>query len=132
MSDLISIIGEKKTVLTFDNKALAGAESSDKLYQKCLTIQDFVKTLEPKVKDYGKQCAKLKTDNHPLSEKVNTKHETLTDEWKSCLQFSISQLELVTRHEDHMKSMKVIKEQRSTLQAILDRYFFFFFFFFFF
>ena len=119
MSDMISLIGEKKKALTFDNKALTGT-ASDKLYQKCLTIQDFVKTLDPKIKDYKQECSQLKAEDHPLSEKVNDMHETLKEEWNSCLQFSNSQLELVTRHEDHMKSMKVIKEQRSTLQAILD------------
>lgn len=119
MFDMIAMIGEKKTVLTFDTKALSGA-AADTLLQKCVTIQDFMKTLEPKINEYGQKCAKLKAENHPLSEKVNATHETLSNDWQTCLEFSESQLDLVTRHEEHMKAMKIINDQKNSLQATRD------------
>ncbi len=119
MTDLIDIIAEKQMALTFDTKTLAGS-GSDKVYQKCVTIQDFIKTLEPKIGDMGKRRSQLISDDHPLSEKVNSTYEKLTNEWRACLDFSVAQLAAVTRYEDLMKSMKVINDQRSVLQSTLD------------
>ena len=117
--DLIDIITEKKTALAFDAKALANV-TADTYYQKCLTIQDFIKTLEPKIKDFQARCSTIVSKNHPQSEKVQSTQETLKEEWQSCLKFSISQLELVTRHEELTKSMKVINDQKNALQTSLD------------
>lgn len=118
MLEVIDIITEKKILLTFDSKTLNGA-SADKLYQKCVTIQDFIKSLEVKIEEFGRACANLKNDEHPMSCKVISTFETMRDDWHSCRQFSIEQLDLVTRHEDHIKSMKVIADQKHTLQSIL-------------
>ena len=65
------------------------------------------------------QCAMVKK-NHSQSEKVQATQQSLKDEWKSCLQFSISQLDLVTLHEELTKSMKVINDQKHALQTTLE------------
>ena len=58
--DLIDIITEKKTALAFDAKALTvSGTAADTFYQKCLTIQDFIKTLEPKIKDFESRCSTI-------------------------------------------------------------------------
>merc|ERR1719362_2814759 len=121
MLDVIDIIAEKKTALTFDTKALSGA-ATDKVYQKCVTIQDFIKTLEPKIAEFGNRRAKLMSIDHPALEfeKVNNTYETLTREWQACLDFSVSQLGLVRRHEELMTSMKVINDQKRVLQHTVD------------
>ena len=121
MLDVTDIIAEKKTALTFDTKALSGA-ATDKVYQKCMTIQDFIKTLEPKIAEFGNRRAKLMSNDHPAldSDKVNATYENLTREWQACLDFSVSQLGLVTRHEELMKSMKVINDQKRVLQSTVD------------
>ena len=121
MLDVTDIIAEKKTALTFDTKALSGA-ATDKVYQKCVTIQDFIKTLEPKIAEFGNRRAKLMSSDHPALEfeKVNNTYETLTREWQACLDFSVSQLGLVRRHEELMTSMKVINDQKRVLQHTVD------------
>ena len=121
MLDVTDIIAEKKTALTFDTKALSGA-ATDKLYQKCVTIQDFIKTLEPKIAEFGNRRAKLMSSDHPALEfeKVNSTYENLTREWQACLDFSVSQLGLVRRHEELMTSMKVINDQKRVLQHTVD------------
>ena len=119
--DLIDIITEKKTALAFDAKALTvSGTAADTFYQKCLTIQDFIKTLEPKIKDFESRCSTIVSKDHPQSEKVQGTQENLKEEWQSCLKFSISQLELVTRHEELTKSMKVINDQKNALQTSLE------------
>ena len=62
------------------------------------------------------------SNDHPAldSEKVNSTYENLTKEWQACLDFSVSQLGLVTRHEELMKSMKVINDQKRVLQSTVD------------
>ena len=57
--DLIEIITEKKTALAFDTKALTTGSVADTYYQKCLTIQDFIKTLEPKIQDFEGRCVRF-------------------------------------------------------------------------
>ncbi len=107
MSDITEIIQEKRSLLVFDEKAL-NSTSADKLYQKCITIQDFIKSLESRISDCGKQAASIKED-HPLRQKVKDAYQSMADAWHECLQFSNDQLAMVTRHEDHIKSMKVIQ-----------------------
>ena len=120
MFDVLEIVSEKKTALTFDTKSLQGS-ATDKVYQKCVTIQDFIKTLEPKIDEFGQRRAQLmRKGDHPLEEKINSTYNNLKDEWQSCLDFSASQLALVTRHEELMKSMKVINDQKSVLQTMMD------------
>lgn len=121
MMDVTEIIQEKKKALTFDTKTLTGA-GSDKVYQKCVTIQDFIKTLEPKIADFTKRRAErfAATEEHPLNEKVTSVYQELTKEWQDCLDFSVAQLAVVTRYEELIKSMKVINDQKAVLQATMD------------
>ena len=49
---MIEIVSEKRNLLAFDEKAI-DTTGADILYQKCVTIQDFVKSLEGRIASYA-------------------------------------------------------------------------------
>lgn len=82
-----------------------------KVYQKCQTIGDFVKSLEGRIKGYGESSHKLVREQHPLRKEVSETHEAMMEAWKSCLEFSEHQLAAILSHDNYYKSMKVMHDQ---------------------
>ena len=82
-----------------------------KVYQKCQTIGDFVKSLEGRIKGYGESAHKLDREQHPLHKEVSETHEAMMEAWKSCLEFSEHQLAAILSHDNYYKSMKVMLDQ---------------------
>ena len=55
MNDVTSIVNEKQKMLTLDEKSLQSPALVDKLIQKCVTIQDFLRSLEARINKFGAQ-----------------------------------------------------------------------------
>ena len=110
MNDVIDIVAEKKNLLAFDIKTLDSV-GADKVYQKCQTIGDFVKSLDGRIKGYGESAHKLIREQHPLRKEVAETHESMLEAWNSCLEYSEQQLAAILNHDNYFKSMKVMHDQ---------------------
>ena len=50
----------------------------DKLIQKCITILDFLRSLEARVNKCGEQVSQVVTADYPISDKVAETHASMT------------------------------------------------------
>ena len=50
----------------------------DKLIQKCITILDFLRSLEARVSKCGDQVSQVVTADYPISDKVAETHASMT------------------------------------------------------
>ena len=57
MNDVIDIVHEKQKLLVLEEKSLQSPALVDKLIQKCVTIQDFLRSLEARVNKFGEQVS---------------------------------------------------------------------------
>ena len=60
MNDVIDIVHEKQKLLVLEEKSLQSPALVDKLIQKCVTIQDFLRSLEARVNKFGEQVSAKK------------------------------------------------------------------------
>ena len=118
MNDIIDIVNEKQKLLALDEKSLQSQALVAKLIQKCVTIQDFLRSLEGRIVKYGEQVPKTVQESYPLSDQVGQTYTHMVETWQSSLQFCEDQMALIAKRDNYLKSIKVIQDQLDTLQDI--------------
>ena len=78
INDFFTKRTQKRIELVSRPESLQSPALVDKLIQKCITILDFLRSLEARVSKCGEQVSQVVTADYPISDKVAETHASMT------------------------------------------------------